>query len=826
MMGSLENTWGGISNSAEEVSGFRAGYPIPYLENFGRLSNPVTQNSTPSRHPEFQAAPILAIFLDAALSSPGHGPPIRSMGVDSSGLAEAIQSLSTAEREALSGQLGAGVLAELSSLSEETDPLIFYQDVFTLGRRMASEGKGSLASGLLQISLSSIEGLPPTLRSELGNLRERINQEVGAMEGTGGPWGLRLEYMLDHFVQQVADPINLAGFAVAAGSFNLARFGILSRTMATSGRSSLTGLLGNRLLAFSGGVATESAAFTLSTKGLRHLTGHNQDWSGETLGREMLSMGITMGFLRSSGVISRGIFNKIHGIQPLSPTMPQISLGRFSQVSKVLIPQASMLGGIYLAHQTESALGLRPEAHGAQMALESLVTLLHFNVAGRLFESFQPARFRNFNHTLEVQSQKMFQSAFRRSRGIFNFPPGRFHQGGLVPVSAEGNRFPIGERPSYLDLLSFMTGKKDGNSNPSPSGGTRIQEGTRDIPPNRYSLLEEHPMPTLVTNESGEIVFLNRAASQVLSSGAQLLIGRPISEIFVSREGSPGLVRPILQGGSNLFLEKESRPFPGEPGLDLHYLNDITELMLTRARDQVCETCAYVPKAKIADTLRMMNHDVNNYLHFLVTFSHFTLPRLAQIYDRYGRFMDTPEEFSTNMEFAREAGSIIDEVQFFMMTSNRLLSGRKVPMKAFDLSETVTSVLRTPSLLRRPNEISIQSELEPGIIFHGNRPLIRSALGNLIKNSMEAMPDGGTIRIESRKSEEGVVIEVSDTGTGIPPDSQGRIFDIDFTTKQEGHGLGLSMVRKIIETIHNGNIQIISSTDQGTTLQLSLPNPG
>ena len=111
-----------------------------------------------------------------------------------------------------------------------------------------------------------------------------------------------------------------------------------------------------------------------------------------------------------------------------------------------------------------------------------------------------------------------------------------------------------------------------------------------------------------------------------------------------------------------------------------------------------------------------------------------------------------------------------------------------------------------------------------------DRKQIQQVLLNLYINSAQAMPQGGDLNIKAYRAEnknDYVVIEVGDTGCGIPADKVNRIFDPFFTTKSEkkGTGLGLSMVSSIIEK-HNGHIDVTSEVEKGTVFKLYIPASG
>ncbi len=101
-------------------------------------------------------------------------------------------------------------------------------------------------------------------------------------------------------------------------------------------------------------------------------------------------------------------------------------------------------------------------------------------------------------------------------------------------------------------------------------------------------------------------------------------------------------------------------------------------------------------------------------------------------------------------------------------------------------------------------------------------PLIQAALFNLIVNSIEAMPEGGTVTLWLTLTDGNAVIKITDTGVGIAEENLNKIFSPFFTTKPHGNGFGLSEVYKVIQA-HAGTIDVTSIVGQGTTFILKLP---
>ena len=99
---------------------------------------------------------------------------------------------------------------------------------------------------------------------------------------------------------------------------------------------------------------------------------------------------------------------------------------------------------------------------------------------------------------------------------------------------------------------------------------------------------------------------------------------------------------------------------------------------------------------------------------------------------------------------------------------------------------------------------------------------LRQALDNLVRNAVEATPEGGRVSLAARRESGGHAVEVRDTGRGIEPDHLPRIFDLYFTTKADGTGVGLAVTQQIV-TAHGGTIEVDSRPGAGTTMTVRLP---
>jgi signal transduction histidine kinase len=99
---------------------------------------------------------------------------------------------------------------------------------------------------------------------------------------------------------------------------------------------------------------------------------------------------------------------------------------------------------------------------------------------------------------------------------------------------------------------------------------------------------------------------------------------------------------------------------------------------------------------------------------------------------------------------------------------------------------------------------------------------LRQALDNMLRNAIEATPPGGSVSVEAQSDGRGHTISIRDTGSGIEPDNLAKVFDLYFTTKAEGTGVGLAVSQQIV-TGHDGTIEVDSAPGRGTTMRVRLP---
>ncbi|SHK78329.1 hybrid sensor histidine kinase/response regulator [Rhodothermus profundi] len=212
-------------------------------------------------------------------------------------------------------------------------------------------------------------------------------------------------------------------------------------------------------------------------------------------------------------------------------------------------------------------------------------------------------------------------------------------------------------------------------------------------------------------------------------------------------------------------------------------------------------------------------HDFNN---LLMTFlGHLELLRRALA------SASAREEIKHHLQALERAA--LDGAALMRKLQEYVRQEKPTPLESIDLPTLLEEclMLTRPYWYNEPRrqgiDIRLETHLEPVPPIRGIASELRQVFTNLILNAVQAMPQGGTLRVETDFGEQqGVMVRVSDTGIGMPESVRRRIFEPLFTTKPEGSGMGLAIVAGIVRE-HEGRIEVKSAPGEGTTFTLYFP---
>jgi nitrogen fixation/metabolism regulation signal transduction histidine kinase len=160
---------------------------------------------------------------------------------------------------------------------------------------------------------------------------------------------------------------------------------------------------------------------------------------------------------------------------------------------------------------------------------------------------------------------------------------------------------------------------------------------------------------------------------------------------------------------------------------------------------------------------------------------------------------------------------IVDEFSRFA----RLPKPQLAPVDLSELAQSVLALYAAP-----PPGVTLQPTLQPGVVAKVDRDQLTQVLVNLVKNAEEAMgAKGGALRVRVKATETDAIVEVEDSGPGIPPEHRARIFEPYFTTKEGGTGLGLAIASRILQE-HGGKLEVGGEPGEGARFSVVLPRAG
>ncbi|UOY94597.1 ATP-binding protein [Ectobacillus sp. JY-23] len=204
-----------------------------------------------------------------------------------------------------------------------------------------------------------------------------------------------------------------------------------------------------------------------------------------------------------------------------------------------------------------------------------------------------------------------------------------------------------------------------------------------------------------------------------------------------------------------------------------------------------------------------ISHEVRNPLTVVKGFLQlFKMDGLTE--EEKKRYIDT-----ALIELDRAEGIISDYLTFAKPTSANITT--------IDVKQEMQRILDMLRPFAYENSVLIHEHLEECSV-KGNVQNVQQVLLNIVKNAIESMPNGGVLRIQTKKTRNKVIIHIQDTGCGLTSEQRARLGEPYFSTKEKGTGLGLMVSYRIIEAM-KGTIEVESQLGTGTTFTIALPVP-
>ncbi len=331
----------------------------------------------------------------------------------------------------------------------------------------------------------------------------------------------------------------------------------------------------------------------------------------------------------------------------------------------------------------------------------------------------------------------------------------------------------------------------------------------------------------LFATADGRIVFANRSIETVLGRPAKDAVGKHLRDVFAPDHA---LRHMILRAMKDVAVTRNAKieiPTDGAP------LELLASVFPVSGNASACEGAILVVRdlksvavsartfqsliqysaqlAALGQITAEVAHDVKNPLHAMVVRVAFLKERLTSPPPDVVRSLDVLEA-----EINR-AAAVVDRFMEVVYPADLA----RLPVKVDALLDEIAALLQAEW---QAKGVMLTVHADPNLPpVRGDEQMLRRAFMNLIVNACQAMPNGGEVTVTTEAEADAYVkVTISDSGVGIPREDVERIFKMYYTTKPEGTGIGLALVRRVVD-LHHGSIEIRSTVGQGTSVIVRLP---
>lgn len=345
-----------------------------------------------------------------------------------------------------------------------------------------------------------------------------------------------------------------------------------------------------------------------------------------------------------------------------------------------------------------------------------------------------------------------------------------------------------------------------------------------------FSALKENLDSIMANLQDGILLFTAEGRAALVSDSVERFLGLPrtrlfggtIDSIFTLETKLGRLVRDAFENGHALDQEEVetetgrrvqvSLDFvvdqDSAPGASLGALMTLHDLESVRELESELELSRRL--AAIGRLTAGVGHEVKNPINAIVVHLELLRNKLSGPDARAMRHLEIIES-----EIQR-----LDRVVQTLVDFSRPV---ELQLKEQDLRRIVSGVLMLASAELETHNVRVSSHMpDRPMITKVDADLIKQAILNVVLNGAQAMSQGGELHVTLREEGRMAAIEIADSGSGIPDDIRAKIFDLYFTTRKDGSGIGLAMTYRIIQ-LHNGSIDVQSEQNIGSTFTLKLP---
>ncbi len=287
------------------------------------------------------------------------------------------------------------------------------------------------------------------------------------------------------------------------------------------------------------------------------------------------------------------------------------------------------------------------------------------------------------------------------------------------------------------------------------------------------------------------------------------IVAAGVSGLFMARRALSGISRVTHTAQKISQGNLQERVATANQCREIRHLADTFNLMLDRIEDLI---------HRMQEVTENIAHDLRSPLSRIRGIAEMSLISTTQAV--------TPAQAAENT--IEECDSLIRIINTMLDLTEIEAGVNKFDLQQVDLNQILRSACDLFETLAHEQGIEITLQMTEGVVVQSNRPQLQRLVYNLIDNAIKYTPSGGAVTIRAEAAPQHVLISVTDTGCGIPPDELPHIFDrfyrVDQSRSKPGSGLGLSLARAIAHAL-KGTINVTSQIEEGSCFTVALPQP-
>lgn len=375
----------------------------------------------------------------------------------------------------------------------------------------------------------------------------------------------------------------------------------------------------------------------------------------------------------------------------------------------------------------------------------------------------------------------------------------RMTAGEIEPVSAN--------RPARYDEYGLVTTKID-----------RLGQVFSALKENLDQIMGNLQDGLMLFTQDARVVLVSASAEPFVGRERSQILGCGVTEIFAR---NTRLGRTVLEAFDQ-HRPVEQREVAAENGRRVQVSLDFIEegghkigaLLTMRDAESVRKISDEIELSRrLAAIGRLTSgvaHEVRNPINAIMVHLEVLREKIKKIDPESKRHMDV-------------IGSEIQRLDRVVQTLVDFTKPVELRLGDTDLRRVVedVSLLAAPEAARHGVTVGCELPTEP-LVVKADADLVKQAVLNIALNGIQAMPDGGALNLAARRKDDAIEIEVRDQGPGIPPEIRDKIFNLYYTTKKSGSGIGLAMSYRVMQ-LHNGSMEFESEPGQGTVFHLRFP---